>query len=181
MKEEKTDKPQWKPTWRDFMFPSIGGILFIGQIVLCFLFYNWAGLNVLFYFGWLILAVAIVLGWKARVAFEDEGRAQEGESWLATSGVVDSEVYAVVRHPMYLSFMLLVLALMLISQHWLSIIFGLPIVAFLYLGMRGEERSNIEKFGDDYIRYMDRVPRMNFLLGLTRLLQRERESGKRND
>lgn len=170
--KEKTDKPQWKPTWKDLVLSSIGGILFIGQIVLCFLFYNRAGLNVLLYLGWIILAVAMVLGWRARVAFEDEGRAQEGESWLRTSVVVDSGVYAVVRHPMYLSFMLLVLALMLISQHWLSVIFGIPIMVFLYLGMRTEEQSNTKKFGDDYIRYMDRVPRMNFLLGSIRLLQR---------
>jgi protein-S-isoprenylcysteine O-methyltransferase Ste14 len=174
MKEEKTDKPQWKPTWKDFIFSSIGGILFIGQIVLCFLFYNWAGLNVLWYLGWIILAVAFVLGWRARVAFEDKGGAQEGESWLATSVVVDRGVYAVVRHPMYLSFMLLILALMLISQHWLSVIFGLPIMVFLYLGMRVEEQSNIKKFSDDYIRYMDRVPRMNLLVGLVRLLRRKR-------
>ena len=75
---------------------------------------------------------------------------------------------------MYLSFLLLILALMLISQHRLSVIFGLPIVVFLYLGMRVEEQSNIKKFGDDYMRYMNRVPRMNFLLGLMRLLQRRR-------
>jgi protein-S-isoprenylcysteine O-methyltransferase Ste14 len=174
VKEEKTDKSQWKPTWKDFIFSSVGGILFIGQIVLCFLFYNWAGLNVLLYLGWIILAVALVLGWRARLAFEDKGGAQEGESWLATAVVVDSGVYAVVRHPMYLSFMLPILALMLISQHWLSVIFGIPIVIFLYLAMRVEEQSNIKKFGDDYIRYMDRVPRMNFLVGGIRLLQRRR-------
>ena len=67
-----------------------------------------------------------------------------------------------------------ILVLMLISQHWLSVIFGLPIVVFLYLAMRVEEQSSIKKFGDDYIRYMDRVPRMNFLLGIIRLLQRRR-------
>jgi protein-S-isoprenylcysteine O-methyltransferase Ste14 len=165
---------QWKPTWKDLVFSSVGGILFIGQIVLCFLFYNWVGLNVLLYLGWIILAVAIVLGWRARVSFETKGGAQEGESWLRTLVVVDSGVYAVVRHPMYLSFMLLIPALMLISQHWLSVIFGLPIMVFLYMGMRGEERSNIEKFGDDYKRYMQRVPRMNFLAGVIRLLRRKR-------
>jgi protein-S-isoprenylcysteine O-methyltransferase Ste14 len=174
MKEEKTDKPQWKPTWKDLIFSSVGGILFIGQIVLCFVFYNWAGLNMPLYLGWTILAVAIVLGWRARVSFEEKGGAQEGESWLRTLVVVDSGVYTVVRHPMYLSFVLLVLALMLISQHWLSIIFGIPIVILLYLGMRVEEQSNIEKFGDDYIRYMDKVPRVNFLAGVIRLLRRKR-------
>jgi len=108
------------------------------------------------------------------VSFEEKGGAQEGESWLATSVVVDRGIYAVIRHPMYLSFMLLVLALMLISQHWLSVIFGLPIVVFLYLAMRVEEQSNIERFGDDYIRYMDKVPRINFLVGIIRLVRRSK-------
>jgi protein-S-isoprenylcysteine O-methyltransferase Ste14 len=171
--EEKTDKPQWQPTWKDLVFSSVGGFLFIGQIGLCFLFYNWVGLNVLLYLGWIILAVAIILGWRARVSFEEKGGAQEGESWLRTSVVVDSGVYAVVRHPMYLSFILLILALMLISQHWLSVLFGIPIVIFLYLAMRVEEQSNIKRFGDDYMRYMNRVPRMNFLVGGIRLLRRK--------
>jgi len=117
--------------------------------------------------------VAIVLGWRARVSFEEKGGAQEGESWLRTLVVVDSGVYAVVRHPMYLSFILLILALMLISQHWLSVIFGLPIVVFLYLAMRVEEQSNIKKFGDETMRTMNRVPRMNFLLRLIRLVRRK--------
>jgi len=41
------------------------------------------------------------------------------------------------------------------------------------------DRAGIKKFGDTYRRYMQKVPRMNLLLGLVRLLQRE--SGKRND
>ena len=31
------------------------------------------------------------------------------------------------------------------------------------------DQELIEKFGDDYKRYMQEVPRMNFLLGLIRL------------
>jgi protein-S-isoprenylcysteine O-methyltransferase Ste14 len=34
--------------------------------------------------------------------------------------------------------------------------------------MREEEQSNIEKFGDAYKRYMQVVPRANFLLGIIR-------------
>ena len=111
------------------------------------------------------------------MSFEEKGGAQEGESWLATAVVVDSGVYAVVRHPMYLSFMLLILALMLISQHWLSVIFGLPIMVFHYLGMQAEEQSNIEKFGDEYKQYTERVPRVNFVAGIIRLLRCRKRGG----
>jgi len=31
------------------------------------------------------------------------------------------------------------------------------------------------KFGDDYKRYMQRVPRMNFILGIIRLLRKKEE------
>jgi protein-S-isoprenylcysteine O-methyltransferase Ste14 len=55
-----------------------------------------------------------------------------------------------------------------------SVIFGIPIVIFLYLGMRVEEQSNIKRFGDDYIRYIQGVPRINFVAGTIRLLVRRR-------
>jgi len=38
-----------------------------------------------------------------------------------------------------------------------------------------EEQMSVEKFGDDYQLYMQEVPRMNFLLGIIRLLQRRRK------
>jgi hypothetical protein len=70
MKEEKTDKPQWKPTWKE-------GILFIGQIALCLLFYNSAGLDVLVYIGLAMLAVGFfVFGGMACGAFQKRVRRQ---------------------------------------------------------------------------------------------------------
>ena len=174
MNEEKTKKPQWKPTWKECILYSILGILFVGQIILCFLFYNWAGLDVLLYLGWAILVVGFGIGWMAHIAFYRRGESPEGESWLQTTVVVDSGIYAVVRHPMYLIGILYVLTLILISQHWLSVIFGFPIIVFYYLSMRDEEQSCIEKFGDDYKHYMQKVPRTNLLVGVIRLIQRRR-------
>jgi len=173
--EEKIEQGQWKPTWKDIILYSFLGILFIGQVVLCFLFYNWANLDVLLYIGWTIFAFSMVLGMLPRMAFQAKGKAPEGKSWIQTSVLVDSGIYAIVRHPMYLSFILLTISLILISQHWLSLIFGIPIVIYFYLSMGREERSSIEKFGDDYKRYMKRVPRMNLILGIIRLL-RQREN-----
>lgn len=154
MKEEKTDKPQWKPTRKFLVLSSVLGILFIGQIVLCFLFYNWGNLDVLLHMGWAILVVGFVLGGMSRRAFQKKGGVPKGESWRTTTVVVDRGIYAVVRHQQYLSFILLILALILISQHWLSPIFGVPIMVFFYISMRGEEQFNVKKFGDAYKRYM---------------------------
>ena len=152
---------------------SVEGISSIGQIILGVLFYNRASLDLLLYLGWALLAIAIVLGWRARVAFETKGKAREGESWLHTTAVVESGIYAVVRHPMYLSFMLIFLALACITQHWLSGLLGITSILMLYDDMRREEKNSIDKFGHDYLHYMRKVPRINLVIGIIRLIQRK--------
>jgi protein-S-isoprenylcysteine O-methyltransferase Ste14 len=168
MSQEKSHKLNWK----DFIGSSVAGTLFFGQIVLCVLFYNWGNLDALLYLGWAILALAIVLGCRARIAFQNKGGSPVGESWLATTVVVDSGIYAVMRHPMYLSFILLILALILISQHWIAAICGVVAMTLIYTDILKEDRSNAEKFGDDYKRYQQTVPRANLVLGVIRLLRR---------
>ena len=173
MNEGKRGKYHWNLGRKDVIIMYAEGLCFVGQVILCFLFYNRAGLNLLLYLGWVLLAIAIVLGWRARIAFETKGKAREGESWLRTTAVVESGIYAVVRHPMYLSFMLIFLALACISQHWLSALLGITGILLIYGDMRREEKSNIDKFGDDYLCYMQKVPRMNLVIGIIRLIQRK--------
>lgn len=99
---------------------------------------------------------------------------QKGKSVVHTTVLVESGIYSIVRHPQYLGLILLVLGLVLISQHWLSVISGVTGSVLFYIDVRKEEQSNIEKFGDDYKRYMQKVPRMNFLVGVIRLLRRRK-------
>lgn len=172
MNKRTSDRERWKTTSKGIILYLFLGILFIGQIVLCFLFYNGANLDVLIYIGWAIVVVAFfVIGGMARIAFVREGKSPKKESWLKTTRLVDNGIYAVVRHPMYLSFMMYPVALMFISQHWLSLVLGFPLIVYFYLAMKGEEKNNIDKFGDDYRKYMQRVPRMNIFLGLLRLIR----------
>ena len=169
--EKKIEQGQWKPTWKDIILYLFLGILFIGQLVLCFRSYNGAGLDFVLYIGWVVFTFSMVLGMLPRRAFQTKGKAPEGKSWIQTSVLVDSGIYAVIRHPMYLSFILLVISLVLISQHWLSLIFSVPSVIYFYLSMGREECSSIDEFGDEYRSYMLRVPRMNLTLGIIRLLR----------
>lgn len=157
---------------------SIEMLSFVAQVVLCILLYNYLGLNWLQYLGWVILAMALVLGWRARVAFESKGEARAGESWLHTRRVVTSGIYSVVRHPMYLSFLLISLSLVCLSQHWLDAVMGAVLMGLLYNDMCREEKNSIEKFGDDYRNYMERVPRINFVLGIIRLIRGKKKNGK---
>ena len=172
MNKRPPEMEQWKPTWKDIILYLFLGILFAGQVVLCFISYNGAGLDFVLYIGWAVFAFSIILGWLSRLAFEEKGKSPEGESFIHTSVVVESSIYAVVRHPMYLSGVLLIVSLVLISQHWLSLIFSIPVIVYFYVSIWSEECSSIEKFGDAYIAYMQRVPRMNLPLGIFRFWRR---------
>jgi protein-S-isoprenylcysteine O-methyltransferase Ste14 len=63
----------------------------------------------------------------------------------------------------------------LISQHWLFALIGIFITWITPKWIREAEANLIVKFGDDYKRYMEKVPSMNFILGIIRLLRRKKE------
>jgi len=87
--------------------------------------------------------------------------------------LIDSGIYAIVRHPLYLGWILgIFVATIFLYQHWLFVIIGIPGTACVYLISRQEEHSNIKKFGDEYKDYKQKVPRMNLLLGLIRRRKR---------
>jgi protein-S-isoprenylcysteine O-methyltransferase Ste14 len=147
----------------------------IAQIVLAF-FFNIPGIQGLRYFGWVVLALSAAFGWMPIFAFRKKGGVVKGKSYVHTTVLVDSGIYAVVRHPQFLAGALINLALMLITQHWLIVIIGAVSMVLIYVTAVKADQYLIGKFGDDYKRYMQRVPRMNVFAGLTRLARcRERE------
>jgi protein-S-isoprenylcysteine O-methyltransferase Ste14 len=66
-------------------------------------------------------------------------------------------------------------ASILISQHWLVAMAGLIMSALFYGELVEQEKRLQVKFGDDYKRYMQKVPRINLLVGFIRLLKRRNE------
>ena len=140
--------------------------LFIIQIILCILFYNWLKIDLLAYIGWIILILGIIILWKSQIDFKKMGKKIEGKSWLETDYVVDIGIYSVIRHPMYLSFILMALGLILMSQYWLMVIIGIARVIMLYYVILEEEKSDLKRFGHEYEYYMSRVPQLNFFIGI---------------
>ncbi|MBC8444538.1 MAG: hypothetical protein H8D77_00265 [Chloroflexi bacterium] len=57
-------------------------------------------------------------------------------------------------------------------QHWSSVVLGLASMVLAYVDTFKADQGCIEKFGDPYRQYMQRVPRVNFVLGLIRLAWR---------
>ena len=154
-----------------FLYYVAGALLVLAYSLLWFLD-TLAGVQLLQYAGWIILAVGLVLIILPRFAFRSKGRPEKGKDWTETTIVVDTGIYAVVRHPLYLGWLLMYVALILLSQHWLTAIIGIPGMACVYLISRQEDQRLIEKFGDDYKHYMQSVPRMNLLVGIIQLVRR---------
>jgi protein-S-isoprenylcysteine O-methyltransferase Ste14/ferredoxin len=150
----------------------------IGGIIYGVLFGPSLGLTIPFYVGWLTLPVALLFFFSIAIYFRKEGKPGEGKSLMDTTVLVESGTYAIVRHPQVLGSILLMSASILISQHWLSAIIGVPIIVWGYSEAVKEEKGLMVKFGDDYKRYMEKVPRMNFVVGVIRLLQRRKREVK---
>jgi len=72
--------------------------------------------------------------------------------------LVTTGVYGWFRHPSYAGFFYWALGTQLVLQNWFSLIaFTLLLWRFFYFRTRVEERTLIRFFGDDYIRYRNRV------------------------
>ncbi len=127
----------------------------------------------LFIMGWIVWAVGMVLVMAPIVMFPRRGGVPRGKSFVHTSRLVDTGIYAVIRHPQYLGGILAIfVATPLLYPHWLFVVLGIPGIVILYWGTKSEERRLIERFGDDYRAYKQRVPRMNLILGIIRLRRR---------
>jgi len=106
------------------------------------------------------------------IMFPRHGGAPRGQRFVETTRLVDKGIYGIVRHPQYLGGILSIfLTTLLWWPHWLFGLLGFLGALVIYMGAREEDRRLVEQFGDDYSRYMQRVPRMNILLGLVRMLR----------
>jgi protein-S-isoprenylcysteine O-methyltransferase Ste14 len=164
---------QWKRLVWPFVW-TVWSILIVLQIILSFFLYNRAGLPILRHVGWITMAVSAVFGWLPIFAFRKKGGVAKGRSYIQTTVLVDSGVYAVVRHPQYLAVILLSLALILTTQHWFIATIGVVAMVLNYFIALKADQELTEKFGEDYKRYMQKVPRMNFLAGIMRLVRRRK-------
>jgi len=148
----------------------VGHIAYIGLYVMLIIstiiLYNSANLAKLLYAGWIIMAFGIIFllcSSKSRKKGHAEG-----------IGLVESGMYAFVRHPEFLGHILIIFALVIISQHWINFIVGAILIVLLCLAMIEEEKRNIEKFGDAYRDYMKKVPRINLIAGIIKQINRRK-------
>ncbi|HSL43045.1 MAG TPA: protein-S-isoprenylcysteine O-methyltransferase [Anaerolineales bacterium] len=111
----------------------------------------WAG-----WLGVLILAGALFVFWRAH--------ADLGLNWSPSLEIREKHelitrgIYGVIRHPMYASQFLWVIAQPLLLQNWIAGFLNLLVfVPFYFLRVKEEERMMMETFGDQYQTYMKTV------------------------
>jgi protein-S-isoprenylcysteine O-methyltransferase Ste14 len=130
---------------------------------------------VLFVIGWIVWAFGMVLVMAPIIMFPRRGGVDKGKSYVHTSQMVDTGIYAIVRHPQYTGGVYaLFLTTFLWYPHWLFGVLGAIGTAVIYMGCREEDQRLIDKFGDNYVEYMKRVPSMNVFLGFYRWLKRRK-------
>ena len=142
-------------------------ILYISLITSSIIFYNSANLATLLCAGWVIFACGLAI---LIISSRTRRRAHQVNETLIQSGI-----YAYVRHPEFLAHMLIITSLTLMAQHPISAAIGLVLLLLLCIEIIEEEKRNMEKFGDAYRDYMRKVPRINLLAGIIKSV-RERRS-----
>ncbi|MFX1328138.1 MAG: methyltransferase family protein [Promethearchaeota archaeon] len=155
-----------KTSFGDFIFTAIFTISFIIQIILMFLFFNELDLIILIYMGYVIWVFSLYFGFISFWIFKRHGGVEKGKSYVHTTKLVENGPYAIIRHPQYLGGILFTISITLWTQIWLSLILTVIIVILTYQWTYREDKNLIDKFGEDYKRYKEKVPRLNPILGI---------------
>ena len=115
--------------------------------------------------GWTVFGIGVLLYIMSVLTLRRKG----------VDKIIDTGIYGIVRHPMYLGAMMMFFSHVLLGQNWLAAIGSAVAIVCCYMIILSGDQRNIEKFGDEYKRYMKEVPRMNISLGIIRLLRRRQK------
>lgn len=155
----------------------IWSALLILQLALTFTVFNDPKSQALSIVGWVIWGLGTIFAIWPIWTLRTRGKVPEGKSYMKTTALVDTGIYALVRHPQGgTAGLLLSLAPALIGQHWLLVVLAAVGMTLIYVDTLNADEACIQKFGQAYVDYMQRVPRVNFLAGVLRLLRQEGKS-----
>ena len=73
-------------------------------------------------------------------------------------GVIDKGAFGIVRHPVYLSEIIIYIGLLIISMSLAAVVVWVIAIGFLHWISKYEEKLLLKRFGDDYERHMRKVP-----------------------
>lgn len=77
---------------------------------------------------------------------------------LKVPALVKDGPYAIMRHPIYLAFLMMQISVLLLTSNWLIGLSGIAIIiAVITIRIPEEEKMLIEQFGDEYRTYMKKT------------------------
>jgi len=125
-----------------FLLSSIASVLTVAQIVLA-VFLRRPGSEALEWAGWICLWTSAIFGVLPIITFRRKGSVPEGDSYMKTTVLVDTGIYAIVRHPQGgTAWLLINLGVLLIAQHWSSVTLGLASLVLVYVDTFKADQSN---------------------------------------
>jgi len=148
-------------------------LCFIGQFFVLFFYESQLDIIFLEYIAYTVFALAAFLGIMPIIIFKRKGAVGKGESYVNTRELITTGLYAIIRHPQYLSFILISLGITLFNQSWISLILTILIIVLTYQWTYSEDKSSFEKFGKKYEQYKEKVPRLNLIYGIIKYLIRK--------
>jgi protein-S-isoprenylcysteine O-methyltransferase Ste14 len=158
-KEEKMSEQRVSNQEKFILFLLLIGMMILPLIYSASSWLDFANYTLPSWAGW--LGVALLLGalfvfWRAH--------ANLGLNWSPSLEIrekhqlITKGIYGVIRHPMYASQWLWVIAQPLLLQNWIAGLVNLLIfIPFYILRVQAEEKMMIDKFGEGYREYMKRT------------------------
>ena len=158
-KQEKMSEQNVSTQEKVILFLLLIGMFILPLIYSASTWLDFANYSLPAWAGWLgvaLIAGALFVFWRAH--------ADLGLNWSPSLEIrekhelITKGIYGMIRHPMYASQWLWVIAQPLLLQNWIAGIVNLLIfIPFYLLRVQAEEQMMINKFGDQYRDYMKRT------------------------
>jgi protein-S-isoprenylcysteine O-methyltransferase Ste14 len=112
--------------------------------------------------GLLLYIPAGILVFGSMLELKRKGRPNAGTSdFTATTALIDTGLYGIIREPMTLGMAIWSIALVLAFQSLIALLLGALAFGCFWVAARTEDEYNIRKFGDAYKAYRQQVPLWN--------------------
>ena len=121
------------PLHVDYIPTTLAGIFFALQFMIFMYNFNFNGVPIITWIGWLLLIPGFLLISLSRLSPKNETSVNEGNGWKHTPAILKQSNYKLLRHPFLYGWLMLCVALAMISQYWLSIFcmgFQIPLIVF---------------------------------------------------
>lgn len=112
--------------------------------------------NLYFFFGWIIFLVGIIIRF---IALKQLGPMYSLNVEIRENHkLIDYGIFSIIRHPLYLAYILDTLGIILFLQKILFLLVLALVIVGVSIRIKNEEKELVTVFGKEYLSYKNRVP-----------------------